>query len=635
MPETCGSRAANRRHGPVTIGRVVRAARVVRQALAGAFVAFAVLGANVALAASGPSVTTGAASGVGATSATLTGSVNPQGQATTYHFEYGTTTAYGSSSSSGSAGNGTAPVTVSAALASLTPNTTYHYRLVASNPTGTTAGADATFTTAAQPPAAATGAASSVGTTSAALSGSVNPEGQATTYHFEYGPSTAYGAATPSSNAGNGTASVSANATLGSLYPNTTYHYRIVATNGTGTTSGADQTFTTAPLLPAAATGASKSVGGTSASLAGTVNPEGQATTYYFQYGTTTAYGTDTGSRAAGNGTMSVAAAAALASLTPNTTYHYRIVATNGSGTTVGADRHFTTAARPPGVSTGAVRSASASSATLTGSIDPRGQSTVYYFEYGTTAGYGSRTPSASAGAADKTTRVSATIGALAPNTTYHYRIVAVNGSGTSAGADRTFKTAAPSSVTLSASPAMLRFGGATRLTGTVRGAERAHTTVTLQRASSRAGPFLQTGVTRTAANGTFAFTALPGSRTYFRVIAGVATSPTVLVTVHFRIALFVSRRHPRRGHRVRFHGTVHPARNGLRVLIQRLGPDHRWHTIRAPRLHPTQPNTAAYSVVIRIRRNGLWRAVVGPNAGNARAFSRVIRIQVRRARQA
>lgn len=395
---------------------------------------------------------------------------------------------------------------------------------------------------------------------------------------------------------------------------------------------GADVAQAASP--PSVTTGGASGVGATSATLKGSVNPEGQVTTYDFEYGTSTAYGNSTPSSHAGNGTASVSAAASLGSLTPGTTYHYRVVATNASGTTVGADRQFTTAARPPAVSTGPERSILASSATLTGAVDPRGQSTTYYFQWGTTAAYGSQTSPASAGAANTTTRVSAAIAALAPGTTYHYRIVASSGSGTSAGADRTFTTAAPSMVTLSASPGRLAFGGATRLTGTVAGAGRAHTTVTLERASSAAGPFVGAGVVRTGANRTFAFSALPAGRTYYRVIVPGATSPTVLVTVHFRIALFVSRRHPRGGHRVRFHGTVHPARNGLRVLIQRLGPDHHWHTIRAPRLHPTQRNTAAYSVFIRIRRNGLWRALVGPNRGNARAFSPRIRIRVRRARQ-
>src|SRR2546421_22235 len=101
-----------------------------------------------------------------------------------------------------------------------------------------------------------------------------------------------------------------------------------------------------AGLAPVVSTGGAASVTATSATLTGTVNPEGQATTYYFQYGTSTAYGSTTPSPAAnaGSGTMNVNVSAAAGSLTPNTTYHYRLVATNASGTSTGADHMFKTA---------------------------------------------------------------------------------------------------------------------------------------------------------------------------------------------------------------------------------------------------------------------------------------------------
>ena len=82
-------------------------------------------------------------------SATLSAMVNPAGLATTYHFEYGKTTAYGTSAPAvdASAGSGTADVPVSQAIAGLDLNTTYHYRLVATNSYGTTKGDDLTFQT--------------------------------------------------------------------------------------------------------------------------------------------------------------------------------------------------------------------------------------------------------------------------------------------------------------------------------------------------------------------------------------------------------------------------------------------------------------------------------------------------------
>jgi phosphodiesterase/alkaline phosphatase D-like protein len=609
---------------------------VVRWALVSACFAAAALGAQSALAASAPAVTTGTATGVGTTSATLNGTVNAEGQPTSYQFEYGTTTAYGSATTPGDAGDGTTAVAVSTQLGSLTPNTIYHYRLLATNGSGTITGGDETFTTTAQPPGASTGAATAVSASSATLTGSVNPEGQPTTYHFDYGTTTAYGSSTAAGTAGNGTAAVSASAAIGSLQPNTTYHYRLVATNGSRTTTGAEETFTTARRPAAATTGPTKSVSATSATLTGSVNPEGQPTTYPFQYGTTIVYGSATAVTNAGGGTATVSASAAIGSLQPNTTYHYRLVATNGSGSSFGADRHITTGARPPSVSTDSASSVTLSTATLTASIDPRGQSTSYYFQYGTSKDYGTQTATASVGAGGNSVRVAAALAGLTPRTAYHYRIVATNGSGTAAGADKTFTTSAPPRIGLVASPSALLFGQATSLTGALAGSRTSRLTVTLQRASSPGGPFVTVATTTSTGAGRFAFPRQrPSALTYYRASAGGATSAQVRVAVAFRIALFLSRNHPRRGHRVRFHGTVSPARGGLHVLLQRLGPDHRWHTIRMPRLHRRRGRPSLYTVFITVRRNGLWRAVLGPNAGNARGVSPVRRIRVRPARRA
>src|SRR5438093_9398277 len=92
--------------------------------------------AGAAAAASAPTAITGPVSAVGPTSATVTGTVNPNGQATNWYFEYGTTTGYGSKTPTGNAGSGTSNVSVSAPLAGLTPGTTYHYRLVATSSAG-------------------------------------------------------------------------------------------------------------------------------------------------------------------------------------------------------------------------------------------------------------------------------------------------------------------------------------------------------------------------------------------------------------------------------------------------------------------------------------------------------------------
>ena len=95
--------------------------------------------------------------------------------------------------------------------------------------------------------------------------------------------------------------------------------------------------------LPAATTGAATSITQGTAMVAGTVNPRGVATTYHFDYGTTTGYDASTPKKSAGSGSTSVSVSAKLSGLVANTTYHYRLVATTSAGSAVGADSTFTT----------------------------------------------------------------------------------------------------------------------------------------------------------------------------------------------------------------------------------------------------------------------------------------------------
>jgi uncharacterized delta-60 repeat protein len=196
-----------------------------------------------------PAVTTGAASTIGETSATVSGQVNPEGLSTNYHFQYGTTTGYSGGTATLTLGAGTAAVPVSQTLSGLAPATTYHYRLVASNGDGTTDGQDMTFTTASsKAPSVTTGKPTGVGEVSATLTGAVNASGLGTSYHFDYGTTRAYGSSTRGKST-TGSVPVAVAAHLARLKPGTTYHYRLVASNADGTSYGADRTLTTAPKL--------------------------------------------------------------------------------------------------------------------------------------------------------------------------------------------------------------------------------------------------------------------------------------------------------------------------------------------------------------------------------------------------
>ncbi len=94
---------------------------------------------------------------------------------------------------------------------------------------------------------------------------------------------------------------------------------------------------------PTATTGLASSVTETTGTLNGTVNANGLETKYYFEYGTTTSYGSKTAEVSMGEGVSSVEASRAITSLLGNTTYHFRIVATSSGGTSHGADQVFTT----------------------------------------------------------------------------------------------------------------------------------------------------------------------------------------------------------------------------------------------------------------------------------------------------
>ena len=209
--------------------------------------------ATITVAGAPPTATTGPASSITAFTVNLGATVNPNGLATTVNFQYGVTTAYGSTTGTGGLGSGSAPVSFSIAVSGLACNTLYHYRVTATNAAGTSVGADATFTTSTCAPAVVTGIATVIGLTNATLTGVANPTGSATTGYFEYGLTTAYGGTTPVQTLGSGVAFVLiGGGAITGLSCNTAYHYRAVATNAFGIIPGADSPFTTPPCVPSA-----------------------------------------------------------------------------------------------------------------------------------------------------------------------------------------------------------------------------------------------------------------------------------------------------------------------------------------------------------------------------------------------
>jgi hypothetical protein len=199
----------------------------------------------------------------------------------------------------------------------------------------------------AEPPRVLTNPASDAKTTSAILHGNLNPLAFATIYWFEYGTTEAYGAKVPliPESIGSGLSNVLVEQAITSLKEGTRYHFRVVAESLAGKSVGKDGSIKTLQLS-VATTEAATAIGSTQATLNGTVNPEGSETTYYFEYGTTEAYGTKIPltPTSVGSGTKNVAVSQTPTGLSKGTEYHFRVVAESEAGISKGLDKTFTTA---------------------------------------------------------------------------------------------------------------------------------------------------------------------------------------------------------------------------------------------------------------------------------------------------
>ena len=198
-------------------------------------------------------------------------------------------------------------------------------------------------------PQVAVGAVANLSPTSVTLQGSVNPEGAAVkSCELEYGPTTAYGqtaACEPAAGSlGEGTEPVLVSAKLSGLPSGTTYHYRFVASSAIGTNRGSDHVvMTPGPSVTAEQV---SSVEAMAATLQATIDPDGGATTYHFEYDTRP-YAESEGphgtslpmpSASVGSGTSPVSVEVRLTGLQPGETYYYRVVA---EGAPLGALESF------------------------------------------------------------------------------------------------------------------------------------------------------------------------------------------------------------------------------------------------------------------------------------------------------
>jgi hypothetical protein len=562
----------------------------------------ALAGAGTAAAATAPTASTGPVSAVAPTTATVSGTVNPNGTATTWLVEYGTTTGYGTKTASASAGSGTTAQAVSVPLTGLKAGTTYHYRFVATSSAGTGTGGDGILTTSSVP-AAVTSAASSITATSATLNGSVDPSGRPTTWYFDYGTSTGYGHKTPVKDGGAGTGSAAVSASVTGLTTGRTYHFRLVATNDAGTSHGSDQTFVSS-AAPTVSTKGASGVGDTTATLNGSVTPNGEAATFVFEYGTSTSYGAKTAAVSAGAGTTAKNVSVGVTGLAAGTIYHVRIDATNASGTTTGSDQTFETSGKPVS-HTGTPSPLAGTSATLTGTVDPTGHTTSWYFEYGTTTGYGTKTGSQGVSSSPGAHAVSVPISGLTPGRTYHVRLVATNSSGIGYGADLAFTTLGPA-VTIAASLGTVTHGQRVTLHGLVS-SRQSNASVAVF-ASRNGGSFTAVATVLTGTGGGWSLSVKPPIRTVYKALYGGGSA---VVNVFVRPAVSL---HLLSGGRFTTHVTGVRSFKGRVVQLQRHRLNGSWLTIA--RLQLSSHSTAVFQPALPRGRSVLRATITAAAAG-------------------
>jgi phosphodiesterase/alkaline phosphatase D-like protein len=346
--------------------------------------------------------------------------------------EYGTTTAYGSSTALNSA----LVISHSATLNGLTASTTYHYRVKSADATGNLAiSGDNTLSTSGAPdttPPTISGiAVSAVTSTGATISWITN---ESSDTQIQYGTTTAYGSSTTLN-----TSLVTAHGqNLTGLLSSTHYNFRVLSRDAAGNlaTSG-NNTVTTAPAPDTTPPVISGVTASNMSNTAGIITwATNESASSQVEYGTTTSYGSSTTL----DSTLVSSHSSTLSSLTATTLYHYRVKSADAAGNlAVSGDNTFTTSAAPdttaPVLSLIAANYITPIGATITWGTDEPASTEV---EYGSTTAYGSNTTVN----ATLLNSHSQTLTGLQASTLYHYRVKSTDGAGNlSVSGDHVFTT--------------------------------------------------------------------------------------------------------------------------------------------------------------------------------------------------
>jgi hypothetical protein len=193
----------------------------------------------------------------------------------------------------------------------------------------------------------------------------------------------------------------------------------------------------------------------------------------------------------------------------------------------------------------------------------------------------------------------------------------------------------AAAAVSLDARPNPLVFGSLTTLSGKLTGQTKTGVVIRFEQdATLPYGDSYQPSplTATTGAGGNYSVTAKPLVKTQYRAIA--QASPPVrsaprLVLVRSRVGLRLSDSTPRRGSLMRFSGSVYPAHDGLRVLIQKRSPSGRFVTVARPMLRDAGSTHSTYTKRLRILRDGIYRAKLPSDGDHVNGFSRTRSVTV------
>jgi len=281
-------------------------------------------------------------------------------------------------------------------------------------------------------------------------------------------------------------------------------------------------------------------------------------------------------------------------------------------------------APQPPLALTGSALHVGESSVELTGTVNPKGAETSWYFQYGPTAAYGAQTPTAAAGSGTGGMKVSQIVSGLQLGTGYHYRLVAVSSvssAGPTDGRDRTFTTKSiPLRFVLPGTPVVDTYGSAFTIEGALTGTGGAGRQVILQvNPFPYLGGFTDSGAAvSTNVEGSFTFHVASLSRTTEVRVRTLDALPTYSRVVAVRVAVLVTL-HAHRGRSrgsVRLSGTVTPAEVGAPVVFQWIKSGGRFVKAGGTVVRRSSASLSRFSATLAIRHGGYYRALVQVSNG-------------------